>query len=90
MKKTKRKKLGERAKKVPLDEFTKTIFRICTHCNKPFPITASPKDPGSYQNHNKNIQSNATIYKKSDDPKYRTKHPNAPMVKKWIRDHHLI
>ena len=88
--KIKRKKLGERTKKVPLDEFTEKIFETCTHCNKPFKITASPKGPGSYQKHVAIIKANATIYKRSDDPKYRAKHPNAPMVKKWIRDHHLI
>ena len=54
---------------------------------RPFRITASSTGRGSYEVHVRTHNANDTIYKSADDPKYREEHPNAPMVKKWIRDH---
>ena len=54
---------------------------------RPFQITASSTDRGSYGSHVRTHNANDKIYKLADDPKYREEHSNAIMVKKWIRDH---
>ena len=54
---------------------------------RPFQITASSTDRGSYGAHVRTHNANDAIYELADDPKYREEHSTAIMVKKWVSDH---
>ena len=81
-----------------MENVSQATVMVCDHIDtftgrpskcsgRPFQITASSTDRGSYGSHVRTHNANDKIYKLADDPKYREEHSNAPMVKKWIRDH---
>ena len=77
---------------------SQTTVMVCDHIDtftgrpskcygRPFRITASSTDRGSYEAHVRTHKANDKIYELADDPKYREEHSTSPMVKKWVSDH---
>ena len=85
-----------------MENVSKATVMVCLHIDtftgrpskcygRAFQITVSSTiDKDSYEAHVRTHNANDEIYKLADDLKYREEHPTTPMVRKWIRDHHLL